>query len=178
MESKQEKNDIVSIKKRNDSLLIYYSDDSVDIVSNEYAKYVTLPQLISKNIIYRNISLIASLIVFPLSVIDLIYAYANKDNGKALLGIGCALLSIQNCYNYRFFNKEVDNLRKYKIYLEMLTENEEALKAGYPSLDNTTFELYSIKALKKIKASLDEINETIKFEKKIKENRPKRTLGI
>ena len=76
------------------------------------------------------------------------------------------------------FIKEVDNLRKYKIYLEMLTENEEALKAGYPSLDNTTFELYSIKALKKIKASLDEINETIKFEKKIKENRPKRTLGI
>ena len=69
-------------------------------------------------------------------------------------------------------------LKKHKIYLEMFSENKEALQKGYPALHTSDLDYYSLGSLKKIKASLDEINETIKFEKKIKENRTTRTLGI
>ena len=61
----------------------------------------------------------------------------------------------------------------------MFSENKEALLKGYPALNTSDLDnYYSLDSLKKIKASLEAVKETIELEKQIKENRTTRTLGI
>ena len=187
---KQDDKYIISIIEQNNNLLITYSDGSNIVVNdtiennlniieealNQY-KDIFVPEQISINVKKRNIWLIAFLVSLLATLSDLIEAYANNSKDSAFVGIITSLLCLYELFKYNLHDKEVDNLKKYKIYLDMLLENEEALKRGYPSLDRDTLKSYSIKALEKIKASLEEVKETIKLEKQMKENKPTRTLN-
>ena len=164
----------------NTTTTLNYNKENINEVIDEvfYQIENSLDYWKKYQITFCDIGLISFFVFLTSPVMSSLNTYSyNKI--MAIVGILSGFLSTIPMASALILDVPITSLKKHKIYLEMLSENKEALQKGYPALNTSDLDYYySLDSLKKIKASLEAVNESIKLEKQIKENRPTRTLNF
>ena len=162
----------------NSTTTLNYNNENINEVIDEVFYHIenSLDYWKKYQITFSDIGLI-SFFVFLTSTISPLNTYSCNKIMTIIGFLSCVLGGVSMGFALTS-DIPITSLKKHKIYLEMLSENKEALQKGYPALNTSDLDYYySLDSLKKIKDSLEAVNETIKFEKQIKENKPTRTLN-